>query len=329
MGLEKWNVETLSENLSEMRGFLHEAALNRTSNSPLMRARGETQYPILAKVVEVLRKELDDRLRDAEDLEHLGCTIREIEKREAEDAALFEAEHPEVLERPQRVIDPAFNFLDREFFRDPPDYDEEAALEAAVGGPPTQDPILRAMRKAAQDVLQRLGASTLSEYLEEVWIKKHHDYGPENHAIWGCQGAIIRATDKLMRLRGAYFLGREMKIVENDWLDMIGYGLIGLVIERGQWPVIKLHSVMESMKAVAEAKELTFPSGLSCPACSSHHVQVYQSANAEGRAWCRCGIECMACHTKIGGAMHIATGESLEVAVQRGIDEWQVRHNRR
>ena len=77
----------------------------------------------------------------------------------------------------------------------------------------------------------------LDEYME-LWARKHNDYGPENHGIWGSQGVIIRLCDKLMRLQGHHFEGREMKTdsVEDAWLDIIGYGLIGLVVERGKWP---------------------------------------------------------------------------------------------
>lgn len=108
--------------------------------------------------------------------------------------------------------------------------------------------ILLAMKNAAWASLQRLGTDVLVEYLKK-WVVKHHDYGVENHAIWGCRGAVIRATDKLMRLKGQYCDGREMKKVEDEWMDLIGYGLIGLIIEQGWWPMMSLCTVIERMKA--------------------------------------------------------------------------------
>lgn len=257
MGLGKWDIPTLRKNLSDMERFLHEAGNDKLSPSPVLRERGKVQYPILAKVVCILGDELNDRLRDAEEREYLGRTIEEIEKREAKDAALFEALHPQLLRANE--VNKNYDCYSEEAVRqaneqgefEQAQYAEGDAqmLEAAVGSPPAQDPILRAMKEAAWSALQRLGTDVLVEYLE-LWVKKHHDYGPENHAIWGTQGCVIRATDKLMRLKRWYFdsMAMQNEPIEDTWLDLIGYGLIGLVIKRGQWPVTTLSEAMESME---------------------------------------------------------------------------------
>lgn len=98
------------------------------------------------------------------------------------------------------------------------------------------------MRQAATDVLVHL----LDEYLE-LWEKKQADYGYENIGLFQERGVVIRLCDKLMRLKGHYMDGREMQneSVEDTWMDCIGYGLIGLVCERGLWPHYDLASLME------------------------------------------------------------------------------------
>lgn len=162
--------------------------------------------------------------------------------------------------------------------------------------------IFWAMKEAAWASLQHLGTDVLAEYME-LWLEKHHDYGWENHGIWGCQGAIIRATDKLMRLKGTYFDGRQMKKAEDDWLDLIGYGLIGLVIERGQWPCTTLEQVLVDMgrefRVEDGVKRVTdTPSVIRCGKCGSpsqglrscpHQIALHGNDNPE---YCTCCEDC-------------------------------------
>jgi hypothetical protein len=228
---------------------------------------------------EVLRRR---GLQEAEEIRILGTTVREIEAAEAADIAAFEAEHPEVLEaltRPVSIEDVSEALGEVQLVRaggtphyvdDPPlftvaDAEERAPSTAVprhklhVARLPEclqsedHDPILWAMKQAAWSSLQRLETDVLVEYLR-LWIKKHQDYGPENHAIWGCQGVVIRLTDKLMRLKGRYFDDRMMLTdkTEDDWLDLIGYGLIGLVVERGKWPAMELQEVLRAMESGTE-----------------------------------------------------------------------------
>lgn len=314
MGLREWDLPELCKNLIEIGRLVRVSEGEMRSSLPEIKSRGEMQHPILSKVHSILEEELDERLGpEPEERDYLDRTIEEIERQEAERAAMFERDHPGVLE--------SSNYDDEALAEQ---YREETILEAALGGPPDQDPILRAMKNAAWHSLQRIGTDVLVEYLK-LWRKKHHDYGPENHAVWGCKGTLIRASDKLLRLKHSYFdeVSMENETIEDTWLDLIGYGLIGLVIERGLWPSLKLHTVIETMKA--EARDMPKPP-LQCPVCGGFRVDVYRAANTEDYEWCRCGMECMDCHTKIGSALGVGVGETLEAAVQRGIASWKAQH---
>ena len=199
---------------------------------------------ILANLFGALETEEDAKVREAAEREALGCTITDIEDAERHADAAFKVLHPEVTE--SLMPDEMEFHKPGECIRIPATGTFALGLPKCLQGE-DHSPILWAMKQAAWSSLQRLETDVLVEYLK-LWIKKHHDYGPENHAIWGCQGAIIRATDKLMRLKGHYFDGRMMLTdkTEDDWLDLIGYGLIGLVIERGKWPVTTLEEVLEA-----------------------------------------------------------------------------------
>ena len=179
--------------------------------------------------------------------------------------------------------------------------------------------ILQAMKNACWSTIQRLGENTLVEYLE-LWEEKHHDYGSENHAIWGAKGCVIRLTDKLMRLKGQYFDGRVMKNRENDWLDLIGYGLIGLVIERGQWPVTTLEAVMEDMKDKTAPPENILD--IYCPCCSHTNIRIRSTRlfDAGPHNCFAFSLVCQGCGTVATGSS--MDGEGKDTSIRRIAHEW-------
>lgn len=200
------------------------------------------------------------------DIEMLYTVKGHIDKAIAKEEALrraMETEHPGVVDsgvpmefhKPGECIRISPN--ERSIFETPKTHLHiRDSGDHSMGTTPTHkldvvsgDSIHWAMKEVAWDSLQHLGSDVLFEYLE-LWRKKHHDYGPENHAVWGAQGALIRASDKLLRLKRHYVNGFEMRneSVEDSWLDLIGYALIGLVIERGQWPAMELHAVIRAMQ---------------------------------------------------------------------------------
>jgi hypothetical protein len=78
----------------------------------------------------------------------------------------------------------------------------------------------------------------LDELLEEVSKVMHQrgrKYGPGNIAEFGETGVLVRLSDKLSRLRHTKE-NFDDEGTEDSWLDVVGYGLIGLAWSRGLWP---------------------------------------------------------------------------------------------
>lgn len=76
----------------------------------------------------------------------------------------------------------------------------------------------------------------LGKYLE-LFIKKQKDYGPCNIADFGEFGVLVRLNDKVRRLKNLLQKGESPsnESIEDTWMDVIGYGLIGLMLHRGEW----------------------------------------------------------------------------------------------
>jgi len=82
-------------------------------------------------------------------------------------------------------------------------------------------------------------ASLMLEYFE-LFKRKQHDYGPGNIAQFGEFGCLVRASDKVQRLKNLLDKGEGNavpgEVLRDSWLDLIGYGLIGLLCHQGSWP---------------------------------------------------------------------------------------------
>ena len=75
----------------------------------------------------------------------------------------------------------------------------------------------------------------------DLLLSKHRDYGPLNIALspgGPANGLRVRLHDKLARLNNLLDSGQEPEheALEDTWRDIIGYGAIGLLVERGLWP---------------------------------------------------------------------------------------------
>jgi hypothetical protein len=78
-----------------------------------------------------------------------------------------------------------------------------------------------------------------------VFCKKQSDYGPTNIAVAGQQGVAIRLGDKLSRFFELLGLtSRENageaknEAIRDSWIDFGDYGIIGLMVHDGDWPLI-------------------------------------------------------------------------------------------
>lgn len=69
-------------------------------------------------------------------------------------------------------------------------------------------------------------------------ITKQGDYGPGNIADFGELGVLVRANDKVGRLRNLLYENPNNpsnESLDDTWLDMANYALIGLMVRRGTW----------------------------------------------------------------------------------------------
>lgn len=73
--------------------------------------------------------------------------------------------------------------------------------------------------------------------MRNLMISKQRDYGPGNIAAFGEFGVVVRASDKINRLANLLRSGKEPEHekLEDTWIDLANYGLIGLLVRRGWW----------------------------------------------------------------------------------------------
>ena len=84
---------------------------------------------------------------------------------------------------------------------------------------------------AVEVVRQKLGEA-------QVIVDKQRDYGPGNINAFGDYGVLVRANDKLERLKTLYSADGEPKheSLDDSWLDLANYGTIARMYRGGVWP---------------------------------------------------------------------------------------------
>ena len=90
----------------------------------------------------------------------------------------------------------------------------------------------------------------IQKEMYEMFAKKHLDYGLNNIALGGdivnnsddkqfsLTGLCIRLTDKISRLKNLLVNGRsfvEGEGMEDTFIDIANYGIIGLLVGRNKW----------------------------------------------------------------------------------------------
>ena len=90
----------------------------------------------------------------------------------------------------------------------------------------------------------------IQDEMYEMFARKHMDYGLNNIALGGdivnnsddkkfsLTGLAIRLTDKISRLRNLMVNGRnyvEGEGMEDTFIDIANYGIIGLLVGRNKW----------------------------------------------------------------------------------------------
>jgi hypothetical protein len=89
----------------------------------------------------------------------------------------------------------------------------------------------------------------ISEEMYEMFARKHMDYGLNNIALGGdltnesdkkfsLTGLCIRLTDKISRLKNLLANGKNFvkgEGMEDTFIDIANYGIIGLLVGRDKW----------------------------------------------------------------------------------------------
>ena len=90
----------------------------------------------------------------------------------------------------------------------------------------------------------------IQKEMYEMFARKHMDYGLNNIALGGdilnsksdkafsLTGLAIRLTDKISRLKNLLINGRSFvkgEGMEDTFLDIANYGIIGLLVGRNKW----------------------------------------------------------------------------------------------
>ena len=72
-----------------------------------------------------------------------------------------------------------------------------------------------------------------------LFDRKQHDYGSANIAEFGLEGVLVRANDKLARLKNLrHKPAAKNEAVADSWADLSVYGVIARLCLAGEWPGI-------------------------------------------------------------------------------------------
>lgn len=97
---------------------------------------------------------------------------------------------------------------------------QELALEAGITTPMGLIYLRQAIRNA------------------QLFDRKQRDYGSGNIAVFGERGVIVRASDKVQRLKHMVFeraAAPENEAIADSWDDLANYGVIGRLCHDGRW----------------------------------------------------------------------------------------------
>lgn len=71
-----------------------------------------------------------------------------------------------------------------------------------------------------------------NEIVELLWLKQQ-DYGYRNILDFAELGCLVRANDKICRLKNLVDKEPENEKVDDSWADLAGYAIIALMLRRG------------------------------------------------------------------------------------------------
>jgi hypothetical protein len=95
---------------------------------------------------------------------------------------------------------------------------------------------------ASLGIVTDMGRLALEQALVNLQLfdRKQQDYGPGNIAAFGELGVLVRANDKIERMKnlqktGRMAAGAANESVADSWDDLANYGLIGKLCHAGLW----------------------------------------------------------------------------------------------
>tara|TARA_B110000240_G_scaffold1389_1_gene1561 strand:- start:2994 stop:3419 length:426 start_codon:yes stop_codon:yes gene_type:complete len=131
-------------------------------------------------------------------------------------------------------------------------YDQKSAEKSTVGGHVTHTTETTNTLEIFESEYPELSDEFIRIQAEmyELFARKHMDYGLNNIALGGdilnnkddkkfsLTGLAIRLTDKISRLKNLLVNGRSFvkgEGMEDTFIDIANYGIIGLLVGRNKW----------------------------------------------------------------------------------------------
>jgi hypothetical protein len=97
------------------------------------------------------------------------------------------------------------------------------------------------MEKTAEalGIKTEMGRKAFRAFCEAAVLldSKQRDYGSANISAFGEKGLVVRMNDKVERLKNLVWKDKnpEHEKVEDTWVDIANYGIIGLLCHRKEW----------------------------------------------------------------------------------------------
>jgi len=121
------------------------------------------------------------------------------------------------------------------------EYREYLIVEGAEDAPEEEDPSEPNVDHIVEmlGIRTEMGKKALALALRNVQVldSKQLDYGSANIADFGEYGVLVRANDKVARLKNLLtnVASPRNESIEDSWLDLSNYSLIAVLCRRGDW----------------------------------------------------------------------------------------------
>lgn len=128
---------------------------------------------------------------------------------------------------------------------------------------------LGSISDCALNMLQLRSGVNSRIWMEKVVLlaaRKQHDYGHKNVTRFGVKGLIVRLHDKYARLANLFdkdFAPEIEESVEDTLLDVVGYSLIGVMLDQGTFELNLSGSLFTKKKPTAKVEPTDIAQALS------------------------------------------------------------------